>query len=141
MLGNGIYGNGVSPNGGRYEKSDGLPYGAAGLHGTAKGIAQLEVTYADGSITTVASDDSWKYTDSPITFNTWFGGEDYDARRAAQLAGWSTRTNTFAGWAPAQRVVGDETAGRRTASPDDPADAHRRDPQRRHGPPRPVPQR
>jgi alpha-L-rhamnosidase len=108
MLGNGIYGNGVAPNGGRYDKTDGLPYAAAGLHGTAKGIAQLEVTYTDGTRTTVASDESWKYTDSPITFNSWFGGEDYDARRAAQLAGWSTDSNTFDGWGSAQPVPSGE---------------------------------
>jgi alpha-L-rhamnosidase len=108
MLGNGMYGNGVSANGGRYEKTDGLAYAADGLHGRAKGIAQLELTYTDGSTATVASGDSWKYTDSPITFNTWYGGEDYDARRAAQFADWSSATNTFAGWAPAQQVPSSE---------------------------------
>ena len=111
QLASGMYGTGVSPNGGRYEKSDGLPYGAAGLHGTVKGIAQLEVTYADGTTTTVPSNDSWRYADSPTTFNTWYGGEDYDARRAAQLAGWSTEANTFAGWLSAVTVPTGELPG------------------------------
>lgn len=111
QLGNGIYGNGVAPNGGRYEKSDGLPYAAAGLHGTPKGIAQLEVTYADGSTSTVATSNSWQCTNSPITLNTWYGGEDYDARRAAQLADWSQSTSTFAGWAAAVVVPANELPG------------------------------
>ncbi|MDP8998799.1 MAG: glycoside hydrolase family 78 protein, partial [Myxococcota bacterium] len=121
QLGNGMYGNGVSPNGGRYEKSDGLAFAAAGLHGTAKGIAQLEITYADGSTARVATSQSWQYIDSPITFNTWYGGEDYDARRAAQLAGWSTAANPFAGWINAAPVpTGELPAGALRARPTPP---------------------
>lgn len=107
-LGSGIYGNGATANGGRYEKGDGLAYGAAGLHGTPKGIAQLEVTYTDGSRTTVATDGSWHLVGSPVTFNTWFGGEDYDARIAEQHAGWSSAPNAYAGWMLARVVPQNE---------------------------------
>jgi alpha-L-rhamnosidase len=111
QLGNGMYGNGVTSNGGRWEKSDGLPYAAVGLHGTPKGIAQLEVSYADGSTSTVASSNAWQCTSSPITFNTWYGGEDYDAGRAAQLADWSQPTSTFSGWTAAVVVPANELPG------------------------------
>jgi len=111
QLGNGIYGNGVTPNGGRYEKSDGLPYAAVGLHGTPKGIAQLEVTYTDGSTGTAASSSSWQCTNSPVTLNTWYGGEDYDAGRAAELADWSSSTSTFTGWTAAVVVPASELPG------------------------------
>jgi alpha-L-rhamnosidase len=59
---------------GRYEKltrSDGPP----------AFTGQLEITYADGSRTTIASDTSWRSALGPTTFSNWYGGEDYDARR------------------------------------------------------------
>lgn len=46
----------------------------------------LKVTYADGSEELVSSDSGWKYDKSPITFNTLFGGEDYDA--TLEQEGW-----------------------------------------------------
>src|SRR5262249_52782521 len=42
---------------------------------------QLEITYADGHRTTVASDTTWHSALGPTTFTNWYGGEDYDARR------------------------------------------------------------
>jgi alpha-L-rhamnosidase len=62
---------------GRYEKltrSDGLP----------AFTGQLEITYADGSRTTVASDSSWRTALGATTFGNWYGGEDHDARRRPQ---------------------------------------------------------
>lgn len=45
-------------------------------------LAQLEVTYIDGSKTTIVSDESWKITiDGPIGSNNEFDGEEYDARK------------------------------------------------------------
>lgn len=45
-------------------------------------IARLEVTLADGSVRTLTSGDDWRATLGPTTSSNWYGGEDYDARRA-----------------------------------------------------------
>ena len=53
--------------------------------GPLRFIGQLEVEYADGTAQTFASDENWKYSeDTPYTFCSWYGGEDYDANRATQ---------------------------------------------------------
>jgi alpha-L-rhamnosidase len=57
-----------------------------GSFGPPKLILQLEITYADGSTQRVVSDGSWHVLSSPITFNSIYGGEDYDAR--LQTLGW-----------------------------------------------------
>jgi alpha-L-rhamnosidase len=49
-------------------------------------LAQLEVTYADGSRDTFGTDGSWKATQSPITHSEIYAGETYDAR--LQQSGW-----------------------------------------------------
>ncbi len=49
---------------------------------TPKGIrAALVLTYADGSIARIETDEAWQWHDSPITKNGLYYGEDYDARR------------------------------------------------------------
>ena len=42
-------------------------------------IMQMEINYSDGSRQTITSDTDWKYSLSPITFNSMYGGESYDA--------------------------------------------------------------
>ncbi|MEY4432552.1 MAG: hypothetical protein RLZZ44_682 [Bacteroidota bacterium] len=49
---------------------------------------KMKVTYEDGSQEIVQSDASWKYSLSPITYNSIFGGEDYNANLEQQ--GWNT---------------------------------------------------
>lgn len=44
-------------------------------------LAQINITYTDGSQSVIHTDESWKYTDGPVTFNNFYGGEDYDARK------------------------------------------------------------
>ena len=75
MLGNGMY----NVPGGRYTKFK-------GTFGPPKLICRMEVTFADGSIRVIASDDTWKYALGPIVFTCIYGGEDYDARR--EEPGW-----------------------------------------------------
>ncbi len=41
---------------------------------------RLIVNYSDGTSETVVSDGSWKYALSPVTFNSIYGGESFDAR-------------------------------------------------------------
>ncbi len=40
----------------------------------------MEINYMDGSSKTIISDTDWKYALSPITYNSIYGGESYDAR-------------------------------------------------------------
>ncbi|HSZ38351.1 MAG TPA: family 78 glycoside hydrolase catalytic domain [Trebonia sp.] len=46
-----------------------------------RAIAQLESTAADGSVTRVVTDGSWRAALGPALRSHWYGGEDYDARR------------------------------------------------------------
>ena len=77
LLGNGFY-NIVDRS--RYRKLQ-IGFGPETLH------LKLLVRYTDGTEQIVRSDSSWRYTLSPITFNTIYGGEDYDARLEQQ--GWN----------------------------------------------------
>jgi alpha-L-rhamnosidase len=49
-------------------------------------LAQLELTYSDGTQETIMTDDSWKGAASPIVESSIYGGEVYDAR--LEQAGW-----------------------------------------------------
>lgn len=44
----------------------------------------LEINYADGTRQVIKSGGDWKYSLSPITFNSIYGGESYDARLEQQ---------------------------------------------------------
>ena len=60
-------------------------------------LAQLEIEYADGSKTTVVSDDTWKVTSQgPIVANNEFDGEEYDAR--LEMAGWNQNGFDDSAW-------------------------------------------
>ena len=50
-------------------------------------LAQLEVTYADGSMEQVVTDDTWKAAASPILSSDFMKGETYDAR--LEVKGWN----------------------------------------------------
>ena len=54
--------------------------------GAPKMILKLQVTYADGSTETIVSDNTWRVTESPITFSSIYGGENYNATR--EQKGW-----------------------------------------------------
>ncbi|MBL4678995.1 MAG: family 78 glycoside hydrolase catalytic domain [Mucilaginibacter sp.] len=70
----------------------------------------LKITYADGTTTTVSTNDSWKSHDSPITFNSIYTGEHYDSRQ--ELPGWNTADFNDKDWkevmlraAPSKQIV------------------------------------
>ena len=89
LLGNGQYANyRIHRQHGRYYKIDDARSEAdvKGMFGTVKGIAQVVVTYTDGSRDIIGTDDTWAYVEGPITENSWYGGEDYDA--TLEIAGW-----------------------------------------------------
>ena len=76
MLGNGYY---HTPHG-RYLK---LLFS----YGAPKMICKLQIEYADGTAQTVVSDDKWRASESPVTFSSIYGGEEYDA--SAVQPGWA----------------------------------------------------
>ncbi len=59
---------------------------------------KMKVRYEDGSETSVNSDETWKYSESPITYNSMFGGEDYDAN--LEQIGWNTSNFDASHWKP-----------------------------------------
>jgi alpha-L-rhamnosidase len=66
--------------------------------------AQLELTFADGTDQSVATDSSWQAAESPILSSEIYGGESYDARMTQ--AGWDTlASHDTTAWTPA--VVGE----------------------------------
>ncbi|WP_138991189.1 family 78 glycoside hydrolase catalytic domain [Larkinella sp. C7] len=92
VLGNGFYS--ISQE--RYVKG-------TGTFGNPKLIALLKITYTDGSTEHIISDQSWKAAPSPITFNTIYGGEDYDAR--LEQKGWNTAAFSDKTWNDAVLVT------------------------------------
>lgn len=73
---------------------------ARAYYGTAPALlAQLELTYADGTVERITSDASWQRADGPILASDMMDGESYDARH--ELAGWCEPGSTGTGWAPA----------------------------------------
>jgi len=95
MLGNGMYNVVRTP--GRYTKFD-------GTFGEPRLIAQLHLTYADGTSADVITDSSWKCRAGPIVFSSIYGGEDYDA--ALDPEGWRSAGFSDRLWAPARETFG-----------------------------------
>ena len=69
-------------------------------------IAQLEVTYADGTRETITTDDTWKSSTGPIRNSSIYNGETYDAR--LEMPGWSVAGFDDNGWSGCQSVVHDK---------------------------------
>lgn len=89
ILGNGAFH--LNKTKGRYcWANGGLDMGAPRL------LVQFNITYTDGSRQKVVSDNSWKSSAGPITFNNLYGGEDYDAR--LEKEGWSSTGYNDLGW-------------------------------------------
>lgn len=87
ILGNGFYH--ISQE--RYVKG-------TGTYGTPKMIALLQLQFEDGSYEYIVSDSTWKTKPSPITFNSIYGGEDFDARLSQKA--WNTPGYNDADWKP-----------------------------------------
>lgn len=94
ILGNGFF---YLPKG-RYIK------GQIMQHGLPKMIAKILVEYADGTIENIISDESWKNSKSPITYNTIYGGEDYNA--TLEQAGWDKASFNDTSWQKSALVKG-----------------------------------
>jgi alpha-L-rhamnosidase len=59
-------------------------------------FAQLELTYADGSVDRIVTDSSWKKHAGPITASDFMLGEDYDARQ--EMPGWDRPGLDISDW-------------------------------------------
>ncbi|WP_073946366.1 alpha-L-rhamnosidase [Streptomyces kebangsaanensis] len=65
-------------------------------------LAQLEVTYADGSTQKVVSGPDWRASTGPVTNADLMAGEDYDAR--LETDGWTSAGFDDGTWAGAETV-------------------------------------
>ncbi len=86
-LGNGMYN---VLGGGRFTKFK-------GSFGPQKAIAQIRMDYTGGWTKIVGTDNNWRLAPGPITFNSIYGGEDFDARKVQ--AGWNENDFDDAKWA------------------------------------------
>lgn len=75
----------------------------------------LRITYEDGSVETIISDETWKNAAGPILFNSIYTAEHYDAR--LEQVGWNTSEFDDADWvnaqlrkAPAEKIVAQSMA-------------------------------
>jgi hypothetical protein len=59
-------------------------------------LAQLEVTYRDGSVETIVTDGTWKMHPSPLLSSDIMLGENYDAQRS--ISGWDQPTLNDSDW-------------------------------------------
>ena len=88
MVGDGWYGSYSAPVG-RFA------FGDAPL----RYIAQLEITYGDGTIQAVTTGKDWSIAPAPVTMSEIYDGEDYDAR--LEQPGWATAAFVAGrGWQP-----------------------------------------
>ncbi|MCK3684738.1 family 78 glycoside hydrolase catalytic domain [Maribellus sp. YY47] len=76
--------------------ADRYSWGGGNVFGNPSFIAQLNITYEDGSQEVIVSDPTWKYANGPITFNNLFGGEDYNAQ--LEIPGWNTKDFQANNW-------------------------------------------
>lgn len=94
VLGNGFY-NEIEPVATwNFEK--------AHWRGRARMIAELHITYKDGSKEIVPTDSSWKTATGPSLSNNIYSGEIYDARQ--EIPGWDAPGYDDSAWATATAV-------------------------------------
>lgn len=76
-------------------------------YGDPKVIAEFRITYSDGTVETIATDQSWKTNPGPISQNNIYAGETYDSR--ISQTGWDCADYDQSGWYPVS--VSDEPVG------------------------------
>jgi alpha-L-rhamnosidase len=79
-------------------------------------MAQLEVTYTDGTSEIIVTDQDWKGSDGSIRYADFLMGEGYDAR--LEQDGWDTPAFDDTGWEPVELMEG--AKGAIEAFPGDP---------------------
>jgi alpha-L-rhamnosidase len=78
------------------------PYGFRWL-GPKQATLLLEVTYTDGTSQMITTNDSWTWSNGPITANDIYNGEDYDAR--LEQLGWDQANFDASAWKPVTTVA------------------------------------
>lgn len=66
-------------------------------------LCELRLTYADGTVQTVATDGSWRTATGPYTYNNIYSGDRYDAR--LEETGWKEAGFNDAHWQPAVQTT------------------------------------
>jgi alpha-L-rhamnosidase len=94
LLGNGMY-NTLEVKG-RYSKF-------SNSFGQPKLIAELHLTFPDGSTQTIVTDNHWRTASGPITFSNTYGGEDFNA--SLERTGWDSASFNDDSWAQALVVA------------------------------------
>jgi len=106
VLGEGWYGSGLTWEGFAYFF----------LPPPVRLMAQLDITYRDGTHDGVVTDESWKGASSPVLRSEIYAGEVYDAR--LKQPGWNQATFDDSGWTAVN--VAESPAVLLTAQPDAP---------------------
>ncbi|MFH8713503.1 family 78 glycoside hydrolase catalytic domain [Streptomyces zaomyceticus] len=84
---------------GWYRGKYGFDGGTRNIYGTDQSLlAQLEITYTDGTTTVVATDHTWHAGFGPILTSGLYEGETFDARLDDPR--WATPTASSGGWTP-----------------------------------------
>lgn len=84
---------------GWYRGRLGFNGGTRDIYGTDQSwLAQLEILHDDGSVTIIATDESWQAAPSPVITSSLYDGEVYDAR--LDDPAWSRPGNSDSGWTP-----------------------------------------
>lgn len=88
VLGNGFYNADAPVATWDFEK--------AGWRDRAKMIMELHVYHTDGTKTIIATDEAWKTSTGPYTYNNIYSGDTYDAR--LEIPGWNTANFDDSKW-------------------------------------------
>lgn len=100
LLAEGMNAIGVTVADGWYRGHLGYRGGRRNVYGDYGALlAQLEVVYLDGSMETLASDETWTTSTGAVRSSGLYAGETYDARRARP--DWSRASFREAGWTAA----------------------------------------
>jgi alpha-L-rhamnosidase len=69
--------------------------------------AKMVITYVDGTTKTIVTNpDSWKYFgEGPITYASFFNGENYDATREETIEGWTQSGFDESNWANSEVIT------------------------------------
>ncbi|WP_405668077.1 glycoside hydrolase family 78 protein [Streptomyces sp. NBC_01166] len=90
--------------------------GTRDIYGDRTGLlAELRITYTDGTADTVTTGADWRWSPGPVTASGLYEGEEYDARR--EPAGWSEPGFDDSAWQPVQVLEFDTSVLFRADSP------------------------
>jgi len=89
----------------------------AAAYGSPRFLAQIYITYSDGTEQIIVSDESWKAAESPVLMDMVYYGEHYDARK--EQPGWNSPGFDDSAWKQvALRKVPEGKLVAHTAHPD-----------------------